>query len=199
MQRAHAPVSMPAAMLIVTSSLVLAGASSLKAPTTFTKNLDMQGVGCPGITHTMLEYQSNTADGRPWYAASLELFSVDTGKKVFVFYDKNCDGKTGAAHSQHGHPQWVFSGAKPSQTRSSDLDSNGECIRDTNKGSAYTLGSSESLSCRYKIRHTLTVLSRVQHTFNCEILKDACALEDPDSLGMKIAFRVISRDDILLI
>ena len=49
----------------------------------------------------------------------------------------NCDGKTGAAHSTNGHPQWVMDESKPSTTRMYDLDNDGRCSGDVDMPAGY--------------------------------------------------------------
>ena len=60
------------------------------------------------------------------------------GDDVFLYYDVNCDGNSGDAKSEYGHPQWVVAREPPDVTRAFDLDNDGECLRDTANGGLYT-------------------------------------------------------------
>ena len=100
----------------------------------FTRNIKLLGEDCALFkwdNNNVWTYAGNTADGRPYYhnVALVALTGIKFGD-YYVFYDANCDGKTGAAHSKNGHPQWIISGYKPSLTRLYDLEDDGTCVWD---------------------------------------------------------------------
>lgn len=75
---------------------------------------------------------------RPYYhilgTDLLGIIKID----YYLYYDANCDGKTGDAHSKNGHPQWVASRYKPSLTREYDLENDGKCVGDSADIAAYS-------------------------------------------------------------
>jgi hypothetical protein len=80
-------------------------------------------------------YAGNTVDGRPYWTKYIEYKSFGfaiAGKDAFLYYDANCDGKTGASHSAKGWPQWIVSEVRPSTTKGFDLNSDGSCPGDRN-------------------------------------------------------------------
>jgi hypothetical protein len=101
------------------------------APGPFTRDVELTGEVCLTSGHDMWAYAGNTADGRPYYSNFNHIFGI--GKDVYLYYDANCDGKTGEAHSQYGHPQWMVSQTKPDLTRSIDLDNDGKCMRNNDR------------------------------------------------------------------
>ena len=103
----------------------------------FTRDLDMNEDDCFGVDTTLFKYKGDTADGRPWYSTSVTVMGVGI-QELYLFYDANCDGKTGDAHSKYGHPQWVVNKERPDPSRLIDLDNNGQCLRDQDKGGSYT-------------------------------------------------------------
>ena len=85
-------------------------------------------------------YEGNTADGRPYYHNTGKDPLFGTGRKSFyIYYDANCDGKTGPPHSKNGHPQWVLSRYKPSLTRAHDLEDDGKCVGDVREAAMHSL------------------------------------------------------------
>ena len=136
-----APAATCLPSLLFLLNLLLAHGGDAAPPTNFTRDLEVSGDDCAVVKYGTFKYQGNTADGRPWYSVSVDVSIIGLEwTDAYVFYDANCDGKTGSDHSEeHGHPQWIFSPwNKPDPTRLVDLDGTGKCLREQNKGGTYS-------------------------------------------------------------
>ena len=115
-----------------------------RPPSLLTRDIKILGEDCSLAkwgNDDVWTYEGNTADGRPYYKnEGTDSLGLNYRAGVFyLYYDANCDGKTGAAHSTNGHPQWVMSNNKPSLTSAYDLQGDGRCVGDILQTAMYSI------------------------------------------------------------
>jgi hypothetical protein len=108
----------------------------------FTRDLFIQPTGddCAyTAAHDIWEYRGDTLDGRPYYWNEIcGILTAFTQHDFYLYYDANCDGKSGAEHSVHGHPQWVIQAKLPDTKAAFNTDRDGKCFGDTDYAGGYS-------------------------------------------------------------
>ena len=130
------PVLIPSPLLF----LLLATPTASQPPSLLTRDIQYLGLDCALAefgNDGVWTYKGNTADGRPYYHNVGIMIGIR--KDYYIYYDANCDGKTGATHSTKGHPQWVMSKYEPSLTREYDLEGDGKCVGDIKESAFYSI------------------------------------------------------------
>ena len=61
-----------------------------------------------------------------------------TQHDFYLYYDANCDWKTGSEHSEHGHPQWLIQAKLPDTQAAFNTDRDGKCFGDTDYAGGYS-------------------------------------------------------------
>eukprot|EP00729_Bicosta_minor_P018362 gene18362-biopygen1523 len=94
---------------------------------------------CNLIAFGTFKRQGFTADGRPWYKASVTSgFALGAVVNVaYLYYDRDCDGKAG--NSANDYPQWASSEVEPDPAKLEDLDGTGKCVGDQDTAGSYSM------------------------------------------------------------
>lgn len=124
----------------------LATPTASQPPSLLTRDIQILGEDCALMewgNNGVWTYRGNTADGRPHYHnEALAIMGLRESGDYYLYYDANCDGKTGDAHSKNGYPQWVISRYEPNLTREYDLEGDGKCVRDIAEAALYSIQAS---------------------------------------------------------
>lgn len=121
------PVAEATTTTFTTTAAAAVTGRSQRPPLSYAKAISIVSDLCFAKKTETFACRGHTADGRPWYSAYVEFLDYPFPGTVYIFYDSNCDGKSGAAH---GHPQWVISEYKPKTDRLVDIDGTGTCVQD---------------------------------------------------------------------
>lgn len=140
--RSSLPFQFQSSSLLPLLVLAVAPPTVAQPPSLLTRDIELLGEDCTLSywgNDDVWTYEGNTADGRPYYhnGGYVALTGIKNGD-FYIYYDANCDGKTGAAHSKNGHPQWIMSRYKPSLTREYDLEGDGTCVGDIAEAAGYS-------------------------------------------------------------